>query len=138
VSSTAAGWLIDKSAVVRLGASRDIDTWARRIDRGLVRIATVTLLELGYSTRTAGDLRDGLTASPVAAMPVEYATPAAEDRAVEVLMQLADHGHHRAPSIPDLMIAALAERAGLVVLHDDRDFELIAGITRQPVERLPI
>ena len=121
---------------MRLGASREADTWAERIDRGLVRIATVTLLELGYSARTAADLRTGLKASPVAAMPVEYATAAAEDRAVEVLMRLADHGHHRAPSIPDLMIAALAERAALVVLHDHKDFDLIAGITKQPVQRL--
>lgn len=47
-----------------------------------------------------------------------------------------DRGHHRAPSVPDLIIAAIAEFAGLVVLHDDKDFELIAEITRQPVQRL--
>jgi predicted nucleic acid-binding protein len=67
-------------------------------------------------------------------MPVEYATPAAEDRAVEVLALLADRGHHRALSVPDFLIAAIA--AGLVVLHDDKDFELIAEITRQGVQRL--
>ena len=43
---------------------------------------------------------------------------------------------HRAPSIPDLLIAATAERAQLTVLHLDKDFELIAGITGQAVERL--
>jgi predicted nucleic acid-binding protein len=43
---------------------------------------------------------------------------------------------HRAPSIPDLLIAAPAELAGLVVLHVDEDVDLIAGITGQPVERL--
>ena len=69
-------------------------------------------------------------------MPVEYATPAAEDRAVEVLALLADRGHHRAPSIPDLLIAATAESAGLVVLHDDKDFDVIAEITGQSVHRL--
>lgn len=41
-----------------------------------------------------------------------------------------------APAIPDLLIAATAELAGLVVLHDDKDFALIAGITGQPHERL--
>jgi len=30
----------------------------------------------------------------------------------------------------------VAEVAGLVVLHDDKDFELIAEITRQSVQRL--
>jgi predicted nucleic acid-binding protein len=61
-----------------------------------------------------------------------------EDRAVEVLTLLADRGQHRAPSIPDLIIAATAELAGLTVLHLDRDFEIIARITGQPLERLKI
>jgi predicted nucleic acid-binding protein len=136
VSATETPWLIDKSALVRLGAAPDASVWAERIERGLVRIATVTLLEVGYSARTAADLRAGLRDSPVGAMPIEYATPLAEDRAVEVLAQLAERGQHRAPSIPDLIIAALAETAGLVVLHDDADFDLIAGLTGQQVERL--
>jgi predicted nucleic acid-binding protein len=69
-------------------------------------------------------------------MPVEYLTPVIEDRAVEVLTLLADRGQHRAPSVPDLIIAATAELAGLTVLHLDKDFEVIAEITGQPVERL--
>jgi predicted nucleic acid-binding protein len=71
-------------------------------------------------------------------MPVEYLTPAIEDRAVEILTLLADRGQHRAPSIPDLIIAATADLAGLMVLHVDKDFEIIASITRQPIERLNI
>lgn len=130
------GWLIDKSALVRLGRSPDSEAWAGRIERGLVRIATVTVLEVGYSARDAEDLHRGLREPPVASMPVEYAAPASEDRAVEVLGLLADRGHHRAPSVPDLLIAAIAERAGLVVLHQDKDFDLIAEITGQPTERL--
>ena len=38
--------------------------------------------------------------------------------------------------MPDLLIAAVAELAGLTVLHLDEDFELIAEVTGQPVERL--
>ena len=71
-------------------------------------------------------------------MPVEYQTPAIEDRAMEVLTLLADRGQHRAPSIPDLIIAATAEFAGLTVLHLDKDFEIIAGITGQSLERLEV
>jgi len=129
-------WLVDKSALLRLGDSPDADEWARRIARGLVRITTVTLLEVGYSARSADDLRAGLWNPPLSAMPVEYVTPAIEDRAVELQMQLADRGQHRAPSVPDLLIAATAELAGCIVLHLDKDFDLIAGITAQPVERL--
>ena len=69
-------------------------------------------------------------------MPVEYLTPAIEDRALEVQMLLADRGQHRAPSIPDLLIAATAEKGGLTVLAADKDFDLIAGITGQPVHTL--
>ena len=131
-------WLIDKSALVRLADSPDAATWATRIERGLVRITTVTRLEVGYSARSGTDLRAGLRRPPLAAMPVEYLTPAIEERAVDVLALLADRGHHRAPSIPDLIIAATAELSGLAVLHHDKDFELIAEITGQPLERLAL
>lgn len=129
-------WLIDKSALVRLGRSPDAAEWARRIERGLVRITTVTLLEVGYSARSGADLRAGLRSAPLSHLPVECATPAIESRAVEVQLLLADRGQHRAPSVPDLMIAATAELAGLTVLHVDKDFELIAEVTGQPLERL--
>lgn len=129
-------WLIDKSALVRLNASPDAAEWAGRVEHGLVRIATVTRLEIGYSARSGPEFRTGLRQPPLASMPVEYQTPATEDRAVEILALLADRGQHRAPSIPDLIIAATAELAGLTVLHLDKDFEIIAAVTGQPVERL--
>jgi predicted nucleic acid-binding protein len=36
--------------------------------------------------------------------------------------------------VPDLIIAATAELAGLTVLHCDKDFDLIASITGQSAE----
>lgn len=42
----------------------------------------------------------------------------------------------RAASIPDLILAATADLARLVVLHLDKNFDLIAGVTGQLVERL--
>jgi predicted nucleic acid-binding protein len=131
-------WLIDKSALVRLAASPDASQWASRIECGLVRVTTVTRLEAGYSARSGPELRAGWRQPPLSSMPVEYLTPAIEDRAVEVLTLLADRGQHRAPSIPDLIIAATGELAGLTVLHLDKDFEVIAQVTGQPVERLSI
>jgi predicted nucleic acid-binding protein len=53
-----------------------------------------------------------------------------------VQLLLADRGQHREPSIPGLLVAALAEISGGTVLALDRDFELIAQITEQPIERL--
>ena len=131
-------WLIDKSALARLAVSPDAAEWAARIERGLVRITTVTRLEVGYSARSGSDLRAGFVQPPLSSMPVEYMTPVIEDRAVEVLALLADRGQHRAPSIPDLIIAATAELAGLTVLHLDKDFDVIADVTGQSVERLNV
>ena len=102
----------------------------------MVRISTVTRLEVGYSFRTAMEANTESVSPPLALMPVKYLTPAVEDRAVEVQLLLADRGQHRGPSIPDLLVAALAEISGLTVLALDKDFEVIAQITGQPVERL--
>lgn len=131
-------WLIDKSALARLGHSTDAHDWAERIARGLVRITTVTRLEVGYSARNEADARTVFASPPLSSMPVEYLTPVIEDRALHVQLALADRGQHRAPSIPDLLIAAAAELAGLTVLHLDKDFDLIAGVTGQPMERLRV
>ena len=98
----------------------------------------MTRLEVGFSARSAEELRSSIARPPLASMPVEYLTPAIEDRAVAVQAALADRGQHRAPSIPDLLIAATAELAQLIVLHVDQDYELIADITGQPVERLAL
>ncbi len=111
-------------------------TCAERIGRGLIHVTTVTLLEVGYSARTARELRSASSEPSLSLMPVEYLTPAMEQRAVEVQAHLADLGQHRAPGIPDLLIAAAAERAGYTVLHLDKDFEVIAGVTGQSTERL--
>ena len=131
-------WLIDKSAIARLHLASDAAEWASRIERGLVRISTVTRLEVGFSARSARDHRSLLTEPPIASMPVEYLTPRIEDRAVELQSVLAERGQHRAPSVPDLLIAATAELAELTVLHLDKDFDLIAGVTGLRVKRLDI
>ena len=131
-------WLIDKSALVRLSQSPDARAWAGRVERGLVRITSLTRLEVGFSARSASDLREAIAGAPLAWMPTEYLTPKTEDRAIEVQQLLADRGQHRAPSIPDLLIAAAAELASLVVLHVDEDFDVIAAMTHQAVERLAL
>ena len=131
-------WLIDKSALVRLSQAADAIEWASRVERGLVRISTVTRLEVGYSARTAADHRVLLGEPPISSMPVEYLTPRIEDRALELQFALAERGQHRAPSVPDLLIAATAELAELTVLHLDKDFELIGEVTGQPLERLRV
>lgn len=129
-------WLIDKSALVRLGASPDAALWGQRIGRGLVHVTVITLLEVGFSARSAVDLRQAGKQPPLSLMPVEYLTPVMEQRAIHVQGLLADKGQHRGAGIPDLLIAAVAERTGRTILHLDKDFDLITEITGQPSERL--
>jgi predicted nucleic acid-binding protein len=61
-------------------------------------------------------------------------TPAAGERALQVQRQLAHRGLHRAAKLPDLLIAAIAETAGAIVLHYDSDYEHINEVTGQPAE----
>ena len=129
-------WLIDKSALVRLTDSPDAGVWSNRIERGLVHIAAITRLEVGFSAQNGEIARRQFREPPLSAMPVDYLTPTIEDRALEVQILLADRGQHRGPSIPDLLIAATAELAGLTVLHVDKDFDTIAELTGQKTEKL--
>lgn len=129
-------WLIDKSAYSRLRESPDLDQWLNRINRGLVHISSATLLEIGWSSRSGAEWRELLDEPPVTRLIVEYLSPTAEERALQVQQLLAGRGQHRAPGVPDLLIAATAEVARLTVLHVDKDFDLIAGVTGQPVGRL--
>ena len=50
----------------------------------MVRVTAVTRLEIGFSARSGADLRDASKRPPLSAVPVEYLTPAIEDRAIEV------------------------------------------------------
>jgi predicted nucleic acid-binding protein len=54
-------------------------------------------------------------------------------RALDVQARLWHSGQIRAVGFPDLLVAAVAERERVTVLHYDGDYDLIARITRQPV-----
>ena len=102
------------------------------IEAGLVARCTPTDLEAGFSSTSPGShraMRRDRAAWPKASMDQRVL-----DRAVEVQDLLADRSQQRGAKIAELLIAAAAEAAGLVVLHYDHDFDLISGITGQPVE----
>lgn len=127
------GYLADKSAIVHLGKPPVAARLIPLIMASQVSTCGVVELEILYSARTERDLlqtrRDRALAYPRVAMSeADFA------RAEAVLALLAKRGHHRAVSLPDLLIAAAAERAGLTVLHYEADFEIVASVTRQPVE----
>ena len=64
--------------------------------------------------------------------------PRVWQRAEDVFELLAAQGplHHRQVKLPDLLVAAAAELAGIAVCHYDRDFDVIASVTGQPVRAI--
>ncbi|MER7556343.1 PIN domain-containing protein [Nocardioides sp. NPDC126508] len=129
-------WLVHRSALARMSSSPDADKWSRLIELGQVRITTTTLLEIGHLARSEREWSELVEDVPVIHMPLATLTPRTEARALEIQRIVLREGRHRAPSVPDLLVAAVAEEADLTVLHADNDVDLITRTTGQPVERL--
>jgi predicted nucleic acid-binding protein len=122
--------LLDNSAWVRLGHAalpvRRADEIADALESGRIAGCLPFLLEAGYSARSA--LEHAQLLAELRALPQYRLDDAAEQRALEAQAQLARVGHHRLPPV-DLLIAALADRHGLGVLHYDHDYDVIAEKT---------
>jgi predicted nucleic acid-binding protein len=112
------------------------EAFVRAVRAGSVATCGPVRIELLRSTRDADEFAarradlDGLRHVPVG--PREWA------RAEEVFFRIAELGplHHRTVKLPDLLVAAAAERAEIPVLHYDRHFELIASVTGQPMRAI--
>lgn len=125
-------YLGDTSALARIGQSLVADRLVPLLESGLIARCTPTDLEAGFSSTSPAShraMREERSAWPSAEM-----TQQTLDRAVAVQDALAVRSQQRGAKIADLLIAAAAEAAGLVVLHYDHDFDLIAQITGQPTE----
>jgi hypothetical protein len=125
-------FLADKSALARLPQPEVDRRLTPLLLAGNVATCSVIDLELLFSARTHDDFRE--IAETRVALPSVAIRQEDFDRAITVMERLARRGQHRAVSIPDLLIAAVAERVGLTILHYDRDFDLIASVTRQRTE----
>lgn len=128
-----ARYLPDKSALVRARHSGVARRLLEAVDVAPFASCGVVDLEVLYSARDSEEHRRLREARALGYVHLEL-IQADLDRALEVQGLLADRGQHRGVGIPDLLIAAVAERAGLTVLHYDRDFERIAAVTGQPQE----
>lgn len=127
-----AHYLADKSVWARLSQPAVRAAVTSHADRGEIGTCPIVDLEILYSARTGADhehFRAQREAFEYFPMTDEIAR-----RAIEVQGLLAHRGQHRSVSIPDLLIAATAERFSLVVLHYDGDYERIAEITGQPTK----
>jgi predicted nucleic acid-binding protein len=126
-----AQFLIDTSALARLMRSgAESFGWDQAVAAGLVAVCPITELEFRYSARSAKD-RESLIADLRSAFGWVPVHDRAFDRAWEVQGELTDQGQHRSAGPVDLVVAATAELYGLTLLHHDRDFATIAGVTGQ-------
>ena len=128
-----ARFLLDTSVWARLDAASVAARCLPLIRRGLVATCSIVDLEVLYSARSAGSYHAMRTDRALALELLAVEQPVL-DRAIEVQAALAERGEHRGASLPDLIIAAAAERAKVTVLHYDADYELIASVTGQPVD----
>ena len=127
-----ARYLADKSAVARLHLPHVRNRLGPLIESGLVASCTLVDLEVLFSTRTKREYVDlRRERAGFEQLDMEQAD---WDRAYDVQAELARTGRTRAVGIPDLLVAATAERHRVSVLHYDRDFDIIAKVTGQPTD----
>ena len=120
--------LADKSALSRMPNPAVGAALGPLLEMGLVATCPVVDLEILYSARSAADYEElRLERLAFENVPID---PTVTDRALHVQRSLAAGGHHRVP-IPDLLVAAAAETAGLELIHYDADFETITAVTGQ-------
>lgn len=128
---TASQYLLDTSALVRLLRDGTVRRrWHEQITAGLLAVCPVVELELLYTARSLADrhrLMELLTQAFVWVPMPERVFAVAQ----EIQGELSHRGQHRSAGAVDLLVASTADLHGLTLLHYDRDFEQIAGVTGQ-------
>ena len=120
----------------------DTSVWARKgkpglewfgpaLEDGMIAVCDMVVMELLWSARDHSDFL--AIESALAGCPWLKVEPADWDEARRVFGELAARGplHHRQVKVPDLLIAAVAARGGLTVVHYDSDYDTIASVTGQ-------
>jgi predicted nucleic acid-binding protein len=124
-----AQYLVDTSVWARMGKPPVRAAIEPLAERGFLATCAPVEMEMLYTARNASDrdrVRDWLRAFEW--LPTNDET---WQRAIEMQRELIEKGSHRAASLPDLLIAATAERHNVTVLHYDGDYDLIAEMTSQ-------
>jgi predicted nucleic acid-binding protein len=126
-------FLADKSALARRQTRVEVrETLDPLLLEGEVATCGIVDLEMLYSATSPATYK--ALANALRGMPRIALDEAVIERALTVQGKLAQRSQHRAVPLPDLLISACAENAGLTVLHYDADFDRIAELTKQPVQ----
>ena len=122
--------LLDNSAWARLDdpslPRARVEEIASALEERRIAVCLPFLLEAGYSARHAAGHADLL--EELLALPVLHIDETIERRAVDAQGQLARAAHHRLPPV-DLILAAVADRHDLGVLHYDADYDVLRSRT---------
>jgi predicted nucleic acid-binding protein len=122
-------YLVDKSVWARMHQPDVLAEMMPLIERGIVATCAIVDLEILYSARNRLEYQE----MAVERQALEW-LPMTDDvcaRACEVQAEFAGLNKHRSIPLPDLLIAAVAERHSATVLHYDADFDAIAAVTGQ-------
>jgi predicted nucleic acid-binding protein len=125
-------YLVDTSVFARLTKPTVAATFAPLAAGRLVAVNAPVAFELGFSARSPDDY--GKLVAGLRSFPSVPTTDADHQRALEVQQALVARSRHRAVSLVDALVAAVAEATQLTVLHYDADFELLADVTGQNQE----
>lgn len=123
--------LADTSVLTRLRSTVVRAVVEPLAEAGSLGRAGVTDLEVGYAARTGREWDSLLGAVSTLGLVETEASHFVRARQVQRLLAAKSQ---RGRKIPDLLIAAAAEASGLVLLHYDHDFDLIARVTKQSCE----
>lgn len=132
LSPAGAVYLADTSALARLDRPEVAERLGPLVVEGHVAVCGTAMLEILFSAASKEAYAD--TAEMLGALPRAPIDDGVIDRALEVQAMLARSSQHRGVSLPDLLLAAAAELAGLTVLHYDADFDRLNELTGQPAE----
>jgi predicted nucleic acid-binding protein len=123
-------FLVDKSALARRTTRPEV---REALDPLLLKgeVATCGIVDLEFLYSASSPRIYSATAATLHSMPRAPLDEECVNRALEVQGMLAERSQHRAVPLPDLLVAACAELAGLAVLHYDADFDRIAKLTEQ-------
>ena len=128
-------YLIDTSGLFRILQEQHRQAWADQLTSGVIATCPIVELEFLYSARSRADRAEKRRALQAVFGWVPMSDDAYE-RADEVQQALTERGQHRSAGPVDLLVAATAERERLILLCDDKDFEVVASVTGQPVRRI--
>ncbi len=123
--------LVDTSVLTRLKESAVRTVLEPLTASGRVARAGISDLEIGFSARSAKEW-DSFQEALDSLELIE--TDASHFRRARQVQRLLAARSQRGRKVPDLLVAAAAEEAGLAILHYDADFDRIAAVTGQSCE----